>query len=460
MKKIISFVLAAVMALSLVSCGKKEDGGKIVLRVDSWPDKDTAPKDYEMMMDAKARFEEKYPNIVIEPDTWRFSVDSFLPKAAANQLPDILYIPFTEVDKVVDAGYAEDLTEYMNKYKYTDNLDEDILDLVTRDNKIYMIPSSAYALGLMANLDIFKEAGEVNENGVIEFPKTFDELGALAGRIKKKTGKPGFILPTVKNCGGWHFMPIAWAFGTKFMEQENGKWVAKFSSPECEAALQFVKDLKWKYDALPDNMFIDNTEGFKLLASEQGAMWLCDPGTSTLKHCVRTYGMNKDSISVGLLPAGPAGRYTLMGGSLFMIPKGTDPEKIDAAFKWLNFRGLGFEVPDEEWESYRKDLEGYVEDGVPVLDRVLFSVWKSGDKIEKENEIRAEYANVNMDNFREFMEFKDIEIKPEEPVCCQELYALLDNCIQAVIEDKNADVHKLLADAANDFQINYLDNVK
>jgi hypothetical protein len=40
------------------------------------------------------------------------------------------------------------------------------------------------------------------------------------------------------------------------------------------------------------------------------------------------------------------------------------------------------------------------------------------------------------------------------------LYALLDNCIQAVIEDKDADVHQLLADAANDFQINYLDNLK
>ena len=460
MKKIISVLLAATMILSVAGCGKKvqeTESGQVVLRVDSWPDKDSSPDDYERMMKLKEEFEAKNPDITIEPDTWRFSTDSFLPKAAANQLPDVFYIPFTEVDKVVDAGYAQDLTKYMDEYGYTEQLADNIKELITRNGKLYMVPSNAYALGLMANKNLFKEAGEVDENGYVIYPQTFEELGEVAGRIKEKTGKPGFIFPTVKNCGGWHFMPIAWAFGTKFMEEEDGKWVAKFASPECEAALNFIKDLKWKYNALSDNMFIDNTEGFKMLASDQGALWICDPGQSTFNNNVRKYGMSKDAMSVGLIPEGPAGRYTLMGGSLYMIPAGTSEEVIRAAFKWLEFRGVTFKETEESLKLDEEQFKQYVEEGIPVVDRYLFSVWKN--PFEKSTELKKKYSNVDMNDYREYIEFKDVIIKPEEPVCCQELYSLLDNCIQAVLENKDADVHKILADAANDFQINYLDNI-
>lgn len=460
MKKIISVLLAATMMLSLASCGQKASApadGKVVLRVDSWPDKDSAPDDYERMMNIKADFEAENPDIVIEPDTWRFSTDSFLPKAAANQLPDVFYIPFTEVDKVVDAGYAEDLTKYMDEYGYTENLADNIKELVTRDGKIYMVPSNAYALGLMANKTLFKEAGLVDENGYVIYPKTFEELGEYAGQIKAKTGKTGFIFPTVKNCGGWHFMPIAWSFGTKFMEEEDGKWVAKFASPECEAALSFIKDLKWKYDALSDNMFIDNNEGFKMLASDQGAMWMCDPGQSTFNNNVRKYGMTKEAMSVGLIPEGPAGRYTLMGGSLYMIPSGTDESVIRAAFRWLEYRGVTYKENESSLKISEDQFKQYVEEGIPVVDRDMFTVWKN--PLEKNTALRKQYTNVDYNDYREYIEFKDVNIKPEEPVCCQELYALLDNCVQAVIENKDADVKQILADAANDFQVNYLDNL-
>ena len=40
----------------------------------------------------------------------------------------------------------------------------------------------------------------------------------------------------------------------------------------------------------------------------------------------------------------------------------------------------------------------------------------------------------------------------------QELYGILDNCIQQVLQDQNADIPSILEKAANDYQINYLDN--
>ena len=53
----------------------------------------------------------------------------------------------------------------------------------------------------------------------------------------------------------------------------------------------------------------------------------------------------------------------------------------------------------------------------------------------------------------------DCKLHPEEPVCAQELYGILDNCIQAVLTDKNADCAELLKKANSDFQQNYLDNL-
>ena len=52
----------------------------------------------------------------------------------------------------------------------------------------------------------------------------------------------------------------------------------------------------------------------------------------------------------------------------------------------------------------------------------------------------------------------DCQLKPEEPVCAQELYGILDGCIQEVLTNKDADCAALIKKASSDFQMNYLDN--
>ena len=53
----------------------------------------------------------------------------------------------------------------------------------------------------------------------------------------------------------------------------------------------------------------------------------------------------------------------------------------------------------------------------------------------------------------------DCELRPEEPVCAQELYGILDSCIQEILTNKDADISELVRKANKDFQANYLDNV-
>ncbi len=465
MKKLICFLMAGLLAFTAVGCGtsgtkQAEETDVVTLKVADWPNKDTKPEEYARAMERKAEFEQLNPGIVIEPDTWSFSVDTFMPKAAANQLPDYFYVPFTEVDKIVDSGYAADLTDVLEGAGYLDKMNDLVRNQVTRDGKVYFFPVNYYIMGLMGNRQLLEEAGELDENGLMQWPQTFEELGELAGRIKAKTGKAGYILPTMKNQGGWHFMNIAWAYGTEFMAQEDGKWVAKFNSPECEAALQFVKDLKWKYNALSDNMFIDNAEGQKMLSTGQGALYMNVPNRSALQTCVVNNGMDPDDIMAGRMPGGPEGRYALLGGSLRMMPAGVSQEKKEAALKWFDFQGLGPEVDEDSLKTLEDDLIAMQESNLPIFSSVLFGVWKSGSGIDAKNELQEKYANMKPGYFDDYLMLDTVTPRAEEPMNAQELYTLLDSCIQAVLEDENADVHQLLEDAANDFQNNYLNNVK
>ena len=72
-------------------------------------------------------------------------------------------------------------------------------------------------------------------------------------------------------------------------------------------------------------------------------------------------------------------------------------------------------------------------------------------------------SNINMNQVKLYNDFVadlgDCELKAEEPVCAQELYATLDSCIQEVLVNKDADCAALIKKAASDFQSNYLDNV-
>lgn len=460
MKKIVCLIMALAIGASITGCsGEKttKDTDKIEITVGNWPDKNANPSLYEQWEGIRADYMSSYPNINVERDTWSFTIDSFLPKAAGNQLPTVFRIPYTEIDKVIDAGYAADLTDKMKEYGYTDNLNDQMLNILQKDGKIYMIPINMYAMGLVGNRKVFKEAGLLNDDGTIPYPKTLDELAVLAGKIKEKTGKAGFVLPTMKNHGGWNFMSIAWAYGVDFMEKENGKWVAKFNSQEFVDALQFVYDLKWKYDALSDNALIDGKEAQKMLAGGQGALYIAP--SDVFGALVSEYGMDKDDVSIGKIPAGPKGQYALMGGNLYMVPKYASEGQIDAVFKWAEAMGYTPNRTDAAEKSVEETCKNDNEQNYVVIEREPFKIYKSGGMNDFKDSVMKKYANVNVDYYKEYFDMENVQIKAEEPINCQQLYSILDNCIQSILTNENIDLKQLAASAASDFQKNYLDNV-
>ncbi len=461
MKKVLALVLAACLMIgALAGCGEKVDDGKITITIGGWPAEDSTS--YPVYKDMEERFEAQYPNINVEGDTWGFSLDTFMAKASGGQLPSLYVTSVTEVKRILDSGYTTDITAQMEEYGYVDAIRDEVLDLARgTDGKLYGVPISSYTMGLYINLNLFKQAGLMNDDGTPMIPKTWEELAELAVVVKEKTGKAGFVMPTTGNCGGWHFINLAWAYGTnpEFMVKENGKWKADFATEECAEALQFVKDLRWKYDAMPANALVDLNKAMEWFATDQAAMVLAVPPQHMFTD---SEYMTRDEMAAVSLPAGPEGKYAQLGGSIRMLKDGLTPEEIDACFKWLEFEGLSPKLSDDIKKTLEDKYEVDSNDG-RVIGINTYSRWKPDTDAAPiqvfTEELNEKYKNIDTKLYADYENFNDITFNPEPPVECQKLYSLIDGCIQAVLSDESVDPLTQLKKAQNDFQINTLDRV-
>lgn len=457
-QKLIGITLACSMLVTFASgCGKTEtaDDGKVTITIGNWPNPEANPKLYESAQKTLERFNEAYPDINVVTDEYSYDIQTFVAKAEGGTLPTLYTTHFTEANKIMDGGYAADITDQIKKMGWDSKINEDILDNISKDGKIYMIPSSIYTLGLCLNLDLFEQAGLVEEDGTPKAPCTFEELAETAKIIKEKTGKPGFVFPSTDNVGGWIFTSVAWNFGTKFMEQKDGKWTATFDSPECAEALQYIKDLKWKYDVLPPSTLINSSDFQKFLGTSQAAMTVAAP--DACQFLVNNYNLDKEKIGFAAIPAGPKGHVSLIGGGLRAISPDATPEQIDACFKWLEFGGLTPDPNDDSEESMRENMQTNKENNnlIGIKDMVL---WNEKSKyVQLRDKLIEEFININPNHVKLYNERSGMEFQAEEPICAQDLYSILDGCIQEVLNNEKADPADLLKKAASDFQQNFLD---
>ncbi|MEG2584512.1 MAG: extracellular solute-binding protein, partial [Oscillospiraceae bacterium] len=435
---------------------------KTVISVGNWP-KENNPVQAENFKKYVGIMKEKYPNITVTPDQWSYDVNSFLSKAASDQLPTVYNTHFTEPKKIVEAGYAKDITEAIKKHGYADKINKDMLDLVTIDGKYYGLPAEGYLMGLCYNANLFKEAGIVDEKGLPKYPKTFEELALTAKEIKDKTGKAGFAFQTTKNQGGWLFMNIAWGFGAEFEKKNENKWIATFNSPEGVEALQYVKDLKWKYNVWTDNVLLDTPDVAKKFAMNELAMTF-DSSAAITNSVSVDYGMDLKNVGMASMPAGPKGKKALLGGTLRMIAPDATDEEVDAVFKWLEVTGYTPSITDDLKNRISESLAAQKDKKQVVFgykgENDVTTPWSGKEHVDLYNSIAKDYCTVNMSMFDDYLNNKDVEPKAEVPMCAQELYKILDSAIQEVLSNEKAEPKNILDKAADDFQTDYLDKLQ
>lgn len=445
------------ISMILSGCINVTNQKKIQISVGDWPSQEKNPNEYAAAEKCLEEFNKLYPDIEVTPVEWPYDPNTFISKAEGGTLPTLYVAPFTEAGKIMKLGYAADITKYMRKKGFDMKINEYILGNISEHGSIYLMPISSYSLGLFMNINLFEQAGLLESDGTPKAPKTFEELAETAQIIKKKTGIPGFVMPTTGRKGGWIFTAIAWNFGGNFIEQnENGEWKAVFDSVECANALQFVKDLKWKYNVLPVKINIADSSFKEIIGNGGAAMGIMAP--DKLDTLINTYGMSKDDVGYGVMPTNEEECISLMGGSYYIIEPHATEAQIDACFKWMElFKGISPELTDVTKQTMEKEFKNKQEtNGIIGIHDV--SLWNERSEVQAyRSELEKKYCNVNYNHIKLYNDAKDIEYQTEEPICAQELYEILGDCIQKVLIDRDADCMAVLKKAAEDFQQNCLD---
>ncbi|MCL2880222.1 MAG: extracellular solute-binding protein, partial [Treponema sp.] len=253
------------------------------------------------------------------------------------------------------------------------------------------------------------------------------------------------------NSGGWHFSNIAWCFGAVFEIQQNGKWLSRINTPEVAAACQYVKDLKWKYNVLtPDPTNEDWASGFRAIGTGAAAMYIA--AQDAVNQPTMVNGLPAGDLALAPMPAGPGGRYSLMGGTPYMFASNATTAEVNAALRYLEIMGRAPVVTDDSIAGLRADAKMRKENGTPVI--ASFPVWTDPAYLKAQQEAIDMYQNVDKRLYADFfaMISDGKSLRTEEPVLAQDLYSELTKVLQAVLTDRNANIQSLLDTAQRNFQ--------
>ena len=175
-------------------------------------------KQYEELTGIPVQFKLFFP-----PDIYSQKV---IAAARAGNLPEIFGILGEKktLASFINAGHILDLTSYMNEdgAAWKNSFYPQALRVITFDSQntygmkegIYGVPIDTTIMLFLYNKDLFKKAG-LDPNRP---PQTFEQLLEYGQKIKKKTGKNGFV------CGwgeGWLLNALATEWAFNIMGEEN-----------------------------------------------------------------------------------------------------------------------------------------------------------------------------------------------------------------------------------------------
>jgi len=438
-RRILALGLVTSVGLTLAACTSEgtNGSGKVTITVDCPPLKtDNGGKSLAQWNKDVAAFEAANPTvdiITISVGAQCNNPPDFTARLQGGTQADVFYGYMTDLQQVLDADAAEDVTQYVN----SDTIPNwnDVLDSVKApfiDNgKIYGIGYSAYTMGLVYNKKLFSQAG-LDPN---KPPSTWQDVATAAKTISTKVpGVAGYSEYSAGNTGGWHFTASLYSRGSSPVSADGKK--ANVQTPQAKAVLQNLK-----------NMLADNSVGTTQLqtwpdlltnaAAGKVGMYLGAPDSVTA--IVNTFKGNFADWAIAPMPGdGGAAKGALGGGNGYFFKKGLSADQIRAGLKWLAYEEF---TPGQGQFNYAVQKEI----GLPVgLPQPL--IWKPGSaQQKKDDELKKSNSNLNL---ADYALYTGSPVNPvAEPANAQAIYAILDGPMGAVLTNPAADIDALLADA-------------
>ncbi|WP_427884662.1 ABC transporter substrate-binding protein [Kribbella sp. GL6] len=439
--------MAAAAALTAVltagaGCGKSAGdssaaGGKVKISVNGLPGNDNPAGRKEFLAQVSA-FEAKNPDIDLEPVEWTWDARTFTAQLAGGDLPTSFQAPFTESGGLIARHQIKDLTKWVEASPKLKSILPTMLDAVKgTDGHYYAIPTFATQNGILIHRGLFTKAG-LNPDQPFG---SWDELAQAAQKITQATGKAGYCQLTKQNQGGWILTSIIAAMGNELETKDGDKFTANVDSPGAHAALEFLRKVRWDYNAAGSNFLIDFTALAPDFAAGRCGIMVGPDGW--LGEFVTKNKMNPKDFGMFPMPQTANGLGGLGGGTLSVLRADATDAQVDAAVKWLEFRFL-----DQYYDTKTAaDLaKAQAADGNPVPG--TFYAIVNQQAYQPYLEAIKPYINVPVANVRTYVDAtRKLPVVSEPPIEAQQLYALLDTVIQAVLTRKDADIDALLKQA-------------
>ena len=448
----VSLIVVLMASLVPVMAAKQ-----VTLKVVIGPDTEDNRAQNQVTLERIKRFEAANPGVVCKPVPFSYTTrQDFFIKQASRTAPDMLDVWATECELLAGRKWIIPLDEYIKTWEKADWINPSAYDPFRYNGKIYGIPFSGYVKHIIYNKQMFRE------NGVPEptLDWTWDDfLNAAVKCTDREKGIAGFAPMTRGGEGGWTLTDLIYQAGGECEVYENGKWKAVFDSPEAVTALQFLKDLKWKYDVLPADWNAGWTDVYNIFGSEKAAMvYDADWGRNV---AINGQGMDPKDIGVAIMPKGPGPKGRQMGvqgGNFYVINALSSPEVQAAAWKWLTF---------ELWDE--ADIQALANSAADYRAQKQYRAQFEYIPLKPDSPYVEGRAKVFRDNADVLLSWgsdgfllklpQTAHIEP--PIEAQVLYAqFLAPAVQAVLSDQKADPARLLKDANARFQREYLDNVE
>lgn len=438
MRRSTGLVLVTVLGLAATACGSGEPaapaaGGSaqaVTITVACQPAK-TAPKERQAWDDDVATFMKEHPGVTVKSTDQQpcFDPKTFGPKLAGGQMETVFVVPVTNYNDVISQGQALDITQHTGLIKNWNDLRPDARELVTKDGKVYGVPNVLYSVGLVYNRALFTQAGLDPDNP----PKTWAEVREAAKKIAGLgPGYVGYGEYSGGNTGGWHFTQAIYGRGGDILTPDNKK--AAFNSAEGKAVLQTLHDMRWVDNSMGNKLLIGWESLMVAMGGGKVGMMLGAPDVVTdvvtkFKGKVSDYGIT----------GFPEAKASLSGGEAYMINPKATPEEVKAGLEWVDFRFNT--VGKGRFDFARGKAIG---NPVGVPDNAVFGDSPTGKALQDD---RVKNASLPVENYQTYVDAAATIPPKAEPVHAQEIYAVLDVPMSAVLSRKDADIDELLADA-------------
>jgi multiple sugar transport system substrate-binding protein len=432
-------VLLVVAGLGLSACSsgstdnKPAAGGKVSITITGQPP-NTEAVERKLFDQDVAEFEAAHPDIDIVPHEGFMDPKTFSAKLAGGQLEDVYYVYFTDPANIIARRQAADITDQVKDLPVMKQLQQPLIDIFKDKNgHIYGLPTANYSMGLLYNRALFTKAGLDPDKP----PATWDEVRTDAQKIAALgNGTVGFADLSKNNQGGWHMVTWSYAMGSQIARQDGDKWTADFNNAKVKSALQLLKDMRWTDNSMGSKQLLEATDVQRMMGAGQLGMYLSAP--DNVPVLVKQFNGKYDDYGVAAMPGGQG---TLLGGEGYMINPKASPEKIKAGLTWLQWKYLN---PDRIETNIKRYVAENQPIGLPAIPTP--DIW-TGDVRTKQAALKTQYANVPEKNFQSYLD-GNTKLKGNlEPPNAQQIYAVLDSVMQAVLTNKDANIDQLLTDA-------------